>query len=199
MPSDDISRRLNQLLTVALRLARSAPSGRIALAQLAGAIDPAWIPQPSGRDLLAELEAARAEATAPLPFDRVQRILRDAWAHPPERELDSLEREPVLVTPVAQTHRGELEGRPVAVKVLRPGLAAAVRQDLALLESLAGPAAAAFPAADVAALLREVRERVLDDLDLEHQGQSLRRLHRALRDHPGIGVPAPVTQLTDET
>jgi predicted unusual protein kinase regulating ubiquinone biosynthesis (AarF/ABC1/UbiB family) len=105
----------------------------------------------------------------------------------------------VLVTPVAQVHHGELEGSPVAVKVLRPGLAGAVRQDLALLESLAGPAGAAFPAADIGALLREVRERVLDDFDLEHQGQALRRLHRALRGHPRITVPAPITRLTDET
>ena len=58
------------LLAVGMRLARSAPSGRIALAQLAEVIDPEWIPQPWGRELTAELDAAVAEATAPIPFDR---------------------------------------------------------------------------------------------------------------------------------
>ena len=45
-----------------------------------------------------------------------------------------LDPEPIAVTPSAQVHRGVLEGRPVAVKLLRPGLASSVRQDLVLLE-----------------------------------------------------------------
>jgi predicted unusual protein kinase regulating ubiquinone biosynthesis (AarF/ABC1/UbiB family) len=199
VPADDAVRRLDALLVVALRLVRSAPSGRTALAQLAAVIEPAWLPQPWGRDLTAELAAASAEATEPIPFARVQRVLRDAWGEPPEHELDELDPEPVLTTPVAQVHRGVLDGAPVALKALRPGLAGLVRQDLALLETLAAPIAAAFPAVDVAGLLREVRERVLDDLDFESQGQAQRRFHRALRQHPLFHIPAPITRLTHDS
>jgi predicted unusual protein kinase regulating ubiquinone biosynthesis (AarF/ABC1/UbiB family) len=199
VPADDAARRLDALLVVALRLVRSAPSGRTALAQLAEVIEPEWLPQPGGRELAAELAAASATATEPIPFDRVQQVLRDAWDERPDHELDELDAEPVVTTAVAQVHRGSLDGRPVAVKVLRPGLAGLVRQDLALLETLAAPIAAAFPAADVGELLREVRERVLEDLDLESQAQAQRRFHRALREHPLFHIPAPITRLTHDS
>jgi predicted unusual protein kinase regulating ubiquinone biosynthesis (AarF/ABC1/UbiB family) len=91
-----------------------------------------------------------------------------------------------------------LDGAPVAIKLLRPGLAASVRQDLALLEGLLSPLGAAFPSLDASAVAREFRERVLDELDLEQEAAAQRRFHRALRDHPFLTVPAPVMRLAHE-
>lgn len=73
------------------------------------------------------------------------------------------------------------------MKVLRPGIADQVRQDLNLLETLIRPLGAAFPSLAPGVLLREVRERVLDELDLEHEA-STQQLH----------VPAPVSALCHE-
>jgi predicted unusual protein kinase regulating ubiquinone biosynthesis (AarF/ABC1/UbiB family) len=167
----------------------------VALAQVARAISLDWVPLPWGESIVAELQAATDAVREPIPFDRVEKVLRDAWGAEPSEELDSLDPAPVAVTPGAQVHRGVLEGSPVAVKVLRPGLAASVRQDLALLEGLLTPLSAAFPAVDAGALIRELRERVLDELDLEFEAGAQRRFHRALRRHPGLVVPAPVTRL----
>lgn len=197
--TDDEVRRLDALLQVALRLARSAPTGSLALARVADAIDPRWIPRPWGDPIVAELEAARAEAGEPIPMDRVERVLADAWGVKPTEELDELDAEPVAVTPIAQVHRGRLEDEDVAVKVLRPGIASSIRQDLALLEGLAPALTAAFPAIDPAALLAEVRERTLDELDLEHEAMAQRRFYRALRNHPQLSVPKPITRLAHET
>ena len=196
--ADDTLRRIDALIQVGLRLARSAPSGRIALARLASAIDPAWIPRPWGDPIMSELEAAASDARQPIEFGQVERTLSDAWDAAPTEELDELDPEPVAVKPGSQVHRGVLDGKAVAVKVLRPGLAASVRQDLALLEGLASPMMTAFPAVNPAALLGEIRERVLDELDLEHEAQAQRRFHRALRGHPFLTVPAPVTRLSHE-
>jgi predicted unusual protein kinase regulating ubiquinone biosynthesis (AarF/ABC1/UbiB family) len=196
--TDGAAGRIDALIQIALRLARSAPSGRIALAQLARSLDPAWIPLPWGETILAELESARDDACVPLEFKVVERILRDAWGAPHTEELDGLDPTPVAITPTAQVHRGVHEGRDVAVKVLRPGVAGSVRQDLSLLEGLIGPLATAFPSLDPGALMAEVRERVLDELDLEHEAAAQRWFHRALRRHPLFSVPAPVTQLSHE-
>jgi predicted unusual protein kinase regulating ubiquinone biosynthesis (AarF/ABC1/UbiB family) len=73
-----------------------------------------------------------------------------------------------------------------------------VRQDLALLDALARPLGAAFPALDPAAVLREVRARVLEELDLEHEAEVQRRFHRALRGSDAFVVPAPVMRLAHE-
>ncbi|HWC85612.1 MAG TPA: AarF/ABC1/UbiB kinase family protein, partial [Solirubrobacteraceae bacterium] len=138
----------------------------------------------------------------PLPPRAVERALTEAWGVKPAEELDELDlEEPVAVTPTSQVHRAVLAGEPtpVAVKLLRPALAATVRQDLVLLDGLLAPLHAAFPALDPGALIREVRERVQDELDLEHEAHSLRRFHRALRSHPFLTVPAPVTRLTHES
>src|SRR5436305_7338778 len=161
---DDALRRVDALIQVGMRLARSAPSGRILLAQLARVIDPIWIPRPWGDAIAAELEGAARAAPEPIDFRSVERTLRDQWGEPPTDKLDDLERDPVAVTPTSQVHRGLLDGAAVAVKVRRADIAASVRQDLALLEGLLSPLAAAFPKLAAAAILREVRERTLDEL-----------------------------------
>ncbi len=191
-------RRLDALAQVALRLARTAPSGRVLLAQLAIGVDPGWVPRPWREELLGELRAAREAATEPLTRRRVEQSLRAAWGVRPTEELDDLSPEPVAVTPTSQVHRGVRDGAPVAVKVQRPGLARSVGQDLALLDSLVVPLSAAFPALDARAMLREVAERVRDEFDLEHEAANARWIHRLLRGHPRLVVPAPLTRLAAE-
>jgi hypothetical protein len=195
MVNDDALRRIDALLQVGLRLARSAPSGRILLARIADAIDLEWIPRPWGEELAVELAAAQAGAGEPVSAKRIEHALRAAWGTRPADELDDFDRDPVAVTAICQVHRGVLDGAPVAVKVLRPGLARSVRQDLALLDALLAPLGAAFPALDGRAVLAEFRERVLDELDLEQEATAQRRFHRALRGHATLMVPAPVMRL----
>jgi ABC1 atypical kinase-like domain len=197
MASDAI-RRIDALIKVGLRLARTARSGRVLLARVADAIDLEWLPQPWGAEIAAELRTAAASAREPLAWRQVERILHDSWGDPPIRKLDDLDQDPVAVTPSAQVHRGILDGAPVALKVLRPGLAASVRQDLALLHALLVPLGAAFPGLDANSVIREFRERVLEELDLEHEAGMQRRFHRAVRRHPFLVIPAPITRLSHE-
>jgi predicted unusual protein kinase regulating ubiquinone biosynthesis (AarF/ABC1/UbiB family) len=194
----DAFRRIDAFIQVGIRLARNVRSGRVLLARIADAIDPQWIPRPWGDEIAAELERASAAAREPVELRQIERALRGAWGVRPTEELDELEPEPVAVTPTSQVHRGALEGATVAVKVLRPGLAASVRQDVAQLQALVAPLGAAFPALDAGAVVREFRERVLEELDLESEAGAQRRFHRALRGHPFLLVPAPVTRLSHE-
>jgi predicted unusual protein kinase regulating ubiquinone biosynthesis (AarF/ABC1/UbiB family) len=198
-PADDALRRIDTLIQVAMRIATSAPSGRVALAKLASALEPEWVPRPWGDGIWDQLQAAREAALEPVPAREIERILRDAWDARPTDELDELDTEPAATTPTSQVHRGVLDGEPVAVKVLRPGLAAGVRQDLALLEGLLSPLSSAFPQLDAKAVMRELRERVLDELDLEHEAGMQRRFHRALRRREDLVVPAPVTRLASDS
>jgi predicted unusual protein kinase regulating ubiquinone biosynthesis (AarF/ABC1/UbiB family) len=72
----------------------------------------------------------------------------------------------------------------------------AVRSDLGLLDALGPPLGRVFGSLDVGALLREARERVLDDLDLEHAGATQQRLARASRRLDGVTVAAVVSDLS---
>jgi predicted unusual protein kinase regulating ubiquinone biosynthesis (AarF/ABC1/UbiB family) len=189
---------LRSLGETALRLGRDTTSARLALAHLHAVVDPAAVPADIRRPIVRELDAAAEAAAVPLAFKDVERILRQAWGGKPTSELDDLEREPAAVTPAAQVHRGVLGGRPVAVKVIRPGIPEVVRSDLGLADALLRPLGAAFPRIDPAALVAEARERVLDELDLEHEGSTQRAFHRALRHHPVLHVPAVHSALTHE-
>ena len=82
---------------------------------------------------------------------------------------------------------------------MRPGIVTSIRRDLVLADGLLGPLASALPLTDAQALLRELRERALDEFDLEHVAGVQRQLTRALRGHPQLAVPAPVTRLAHES
>lgn len=185
---DDVPPALRALFEAARALVRRSATGRVLLGRAAGLVPEApWE---------AALQQAREEASAPLEPRAVERALRAAWGRPPARVLDALELgTPVAVTPLAQVHRGELDGEPVAVKVARPGLAAAVRSDLALLEALRPALAAALPGHDAGVMVAEIRERVLDELDLEHEAAQQRAVARALRGRAPVEIPAGHSEL----
>jgi hypothetical protein len=188
---------LRSLLEAGGALVRRSSSGRVALGRAAALVAPDAMPAALAK-LPAELEAARVAAATPVAFKDVEKVLKHAWDRAPGKVLDDLDREPVAVTPSAQVHRGERDGEAVAIKVLRPGLAAAVRNDLALLDVLAVPLQQVFGAMDAGAILREARESALDELDLEHEASTQRQARRALRSVPGLTVPAPDMELSSD-
>ncbi len=189
---------LRSLLEAGGALVRRSSSGRVALGRAAALVPADAVPRALAK-LPAELERARAAAATPVPFKDVEKLLKSAWGSPHGKVLDELDRAPLAVTPSAQVHRGVRDGAPVAVKVLRPGLVSAVRNDLALLDVLAAPLRQVFGAMDAGAILREVRETALDELDLEHEASTQRQLRRTLRGVDGLVVPAPDMELSGET
>jgi predicted unusual protein kinase regulating ubiquinone biosynthesis (AarF/ABC1/UbiB family) len=189
--------RLRRAAKAALDVVAQAPSSRLARTTLAERADLEAVPRPL-RDALARAVDG-AEPAEPLAFSDVERVLRDAWGSEPAKVLAELEREPVAVRPASQVHRGrDAEGNAVAVKVLRPGLAATVRADLAVADAVAAIAGGVVPRLDPSALAAEVRERLLDELDLEYEAGVQRSFHRALRRHAELGVPAVDGALASE-
>jgi predicted unusual protein kinase regulating ubiquinone biosynthesis (AarF/ABC1/UbiB family) len=199
MPTpEDALARIDSLMQLGLRLALSTATGRIVLAKVGENLDPARMPGALGPSLGAALERAAASRPAPLGLAEVERILTGAWGvKRVEDELDSLEAEPVAVTFTSQVHRGVHAGASVAVKVLRPGVAAALRQDLTLFSVLIAPLSGLLPGLNPAALLTEARERALDECDLEHEAAQMRRWGRALRGS-AVVIPVPVSDLCRE-
>ena len=188
-PGVDLPPALRALAETGWSLAARAPSARVGLARAAGLVDPEALPAEIRGAIVDELEAARAAALEPVDARTVERVLKAAWGRPPAKALDDFDPEPLVVRAAAQTHRGVAGGEAVAVRVRRPGLERALRNDLALLDALVPPLGAALPAADTRALLRAGREQALDELDFEHEASNHRRVARVLRDVDGLVVP----------
>jgi predicted unusual protein kinase regulating ubiquinone biosynthesis (AarF/ABC1/UbiB family) len=73
-----------------------------------------------------------------------------------------------------------------------------VRADLENLGLLLRAARRLAPGMDAKAMAAEIRERMTEELDYEHEAQSQRAFARAWRGHPFIVVPAVVTELCTE-
>lgn len=164
---------VRSLLDVGVALLRRSASGKVLLARYAPLVEDAALPAVLREPVRAELDAARAAAVVP---------------------FKGPDKSPVAITPTAQVHRRDGQ----AVKVARPGVAATVRSELALVDALVGPVRMLVPAADVRALFAEVREAVMDELDLEHEGETQSRLRRTLRRLDGVTVPAVELEDCDE-
>ena len=188
---------LATLLDAGRSVASEAPSARVTMARLDGLVRPELLPAVLRDEVAASIERTLGATARPLGAGDVEKALRSAWGEQPSAVLDDIDLEsPVAVRPHAQTHRGVLDGSPVAVKLVRPRMAATARADLVLLDALARPLGAAFPALAVGPVLSEVRERILDELDLEHEGDIQRRVARGLRRMDGVEVARIEGELT---
>lgn len=175
---------LRALLDAGTALVRRSSSGRVALHRALAVVPP-------------EIRRTRPDEPEPVAFKDIEKALKSAWGRPAGKVLADLEDEPLHVGAAAQVHRGETQdGDVVALKVLRPGLAAAVRNDLALLDLLAAPLGQVFRTMDAGPILRAVREMALDELDLEHEASNQRQARRLLRGVDGVTVPVPDLELS---
>ncbi|WP_067479065.1 ABC1 kinase family protein [Actinomadura hibisca] len=106
---------------------------------------------------------------------------------------------------IGQVHRARLhDGRPVAVKVQYPGVADAIRADLAnaeLLATFVRLGQATVPIAqtrhlDVRGMAREIGDRIGEEVDYLNEAANQRDFADIYRGHPFVHVPEVVSELT---
>jgi predicted unusual protein kinase regulating ubiquinone biosynthesis (AarF/ABC1/UbiB family) len=99
---------------------------------------------------------------------------------------------------IGQVHRGTWRdgdaSHDVAVKVQYPGAADAMEADLKQLQRLARTLGPLVPGIDVKALVTELRERTVEELDYEREAESQRRFAEAYRDDPFYVIPDVVAR-----
>jgi predicted unusual protein kinase regulating ubiquinone biosynthesis (AarF/ABC1/UbiB family) len=107
--------------------------------------------------------------------------------------------EAIAAASIGQVYRAELkDGRQVAVKVQYPGVAQAVRADLQNMGLILRAMKRMAPGLDAKATATEVRERVTEELDYEHEAQNQRAFARRWRGHPFVVIPDVMTDLSHE-
>lgn len=149
-------------------------------------------------DLVGETAAADLltlqDALPPFPFAEVRKQIEISFGRPVEALFSSIDETPVGSASIAQVHRAvTIEGRDVAVKVLRPGIQRQFLSDIetyewaaAHVEAMGGEAARLRPQLVVANLKRWT----LRELDLRREAASASELGEAMKAEPGYAVPA---------
>jgi ubiquinone biosynthesis protein len=129
------------------------------------------------------------------PFPSVEAIatLEAAYRKPLSEVFAEFDATPVASASVAQVHFARLhDGKQVAVKVLRPGIAPVIAHDVSLLHAAAGLIERLF--ADGRRLrprevVAEFEKHLEDELDLMREAANCSQLRRNFRDSPLLQVP----------
>jgi predicted unusual protein kinase regulating ubiquinone biosynthesis (AarF/ABC1/UbiB family) len=167
------------------------------LGQFASFIDTEFIPEEYREIYQEQLAKLRTDAPA-MPWEKVEKVLEEEYDGEPLSELFvEFEHEAFAAASIGQVHKAELlDGRAVAVKIQYPGIAEALDADLRNAGTIVRLARALAPGLDAKAIAKELRERVMEELDYEYEAQNQRTFSRAYRDHPFIYVPEVITRLS---
>ncbi len=167
------------------------------LGQFASFIDTEFIPDEYREIYQEQLAKLRTDAPA-MPWEKVEKVLEEEYDGEPLAELFAeFEPEAFAAASIGQVHRAELlDGRAVAVKIQYPGIAEALDADLRNAGTIVRLARALAPGLDAKAIAKELRERVMEELDYEYEAQNQRTFSRAYREHPFIYVPEVITRLS---
>src|SRR6476646_6631150 len=167
------------------------------MGQFASFIDTEFIPEEYRAIYQEQLAKLRTDAP-PMPWEKVEKVLDEEYEGESISELFAeFETEAFAAAAIGQVHRSELlDGREVAVKIQYPGIAEALDADLRNAGTLVRLGRALAPGLDAKAIAKELRERVMEELDYEYEAQNQRTFSRAYRDHPFIYVPEVITRLS---
>ena len=161
------------------------------LGQMASYIDNGL--SPSVRRTLSRLQ----DSVPPMSPELAASVIEEELGAPPEQVFASWDPEPIAAASIGQVHRAiTRDGRAVAVKVQYPGIAETIAADLGNVALLRRMLKVTAPSQDVDALLGELRERVLEELDYRREADNQRLFARYYDGHPTIVVPAIVGELS---
>jgi predicted unusual protein kinase regulating ubiquinone biosynthesis (AarF/ABC1/UbiB family) len=148
---------------------------------------------PAVRRTLSRLQ----DSVPPMSPELAARVVQEELGMPPERAFASWDPEPIAAASIGQVHRAiTLDGRAVAVKVQYPGIAETIAADLGNVSLLRRMLRITAPAQDVDALLAELRDRVLEELDYRREAENQRMMAAYYDGHPTIAIPGIVSELS---
>ncbi len=150
------------------------------------------LPEPV-REALAQL---RSDAP-PMAPELAARVIREELGADPETLFAEWDPVPIASASIGQVHRALThDDRAVAVKVQYPGVASAIRSDLASAGFLFSGLGAAFPGLEPGPIVEELKARLTEELDYALEARNQAAFAAAYRGHPFIHVPDVVPDLS---
>ncbi len=146
---------------------------------------------------------ARLQADAPpMHPDLVREVLDDELGSAVDN-FAQFSDEPMAAASVGQVHRAVLDdGRDVVVKIQYPGVAQAIRDDLANTELVATflrfVVAASGMKVDIRSLAREATARIAEEVDYRHEAAMIDAFGDLYRGHPFIHIPQVIPEVSGD-
>lgn len=172
--------------------------------QLLSFIDAAGlIPSPYQEVFKTALSGLQADVP-PMDPETVAAVVVEELGARPEQIFTRFSPLPIAAASIGQVHAAELpDGTELAVKVQYPGVAAAVRDDLANVELLSSFVRMGLkllpgfvPNLDPRVVAEEIRDRIGEELDYLSEAANQQAFVDAYDGHPFIGIPEVLHELT---
>lgn len=136
----------------------------------------------------------------PAPFEKIKAVLESELGMPIEEAYGSFDPQPIASASIGQVYAAKLKnGQEVAVKVIRPGVAEKIKQDLDLLYDIADWAANHTTVGkfyDLPALVDEFAFTVRNELDYQREGHNADVFRRNFHGDPRVYIPRIYWDLT---
>jgi predicted unusual protein kinase regulating ubiquinone biosynthesis (AarF/ABC1/UbiB family) len=163
----------------------------VKVGQMASYVDERLSPEVRGT--LSRLQ----ESVPPMSAALAAQVLEAELGGGPGQVFAQWDPVPIAAASIGQVHRAYThDGRAVAVKLQYPNIDRIIAADLGNTRLLRRVLKSALPGQDVDALLAEVHDRVLEELDYTREADNQRLFVRRFRGHPTIRVPAIVDELS---
>ena len=131
------------------------------------------------------------------PFEAVRALLEAELGAPLEEVFEAFEEALLAAASLAQVHAAVLAGgRPVAVKVQRPGIADVVDVDATALAVVARTLGAQLPGVDLTTIAQEAGRALREELDFTREADSMTELRALLGGDPRVRIPEVVASHT---
>ena len=130
----------------------------------------------------------------PMPFDRVDGIIREELEDRAETLLAEFDVNPVSAASIGQVHRAKIDGRQVAVKIQYPEIKQAIEADFGPASVGTKMASLFYPTGNVDGYVREARERFLEECNYVHEAHCQHAFAGMYRTHDVLFIPEVFTE-----
>lgn len=136
----------------------------------------------------------------PFPYEEVERIVEEQLGVRLSKAFSEFNPEPIAAASLGQVHAAKLrDGRPVVVKIQRPGIRPQIARDFEVLTELSTTLDQHTKFGKryrFGRMVEEFQLTIQNELNYEREAQNLRTLGENLQEFPNIQVPQPVMDYT---
>jgi ubiquinone biosynthesis protein len=128
-----------------------------------------------------------------VPSEDIIAVIAEDLGKEPEALFERFDRDPIASASIAQVHRARLiGGREVVLKIMRPGIAVTIEEDIHILKQLGGLIENHFPqyqAFQPLELVKMFERSIHKELKFSIEAANLKRFAQQFRGNPRIYVP----------